>query len=111
MGYRIAIATSDGKNVDLHFGSARRFAIYRVDGLKYTLEEQREMPESAEEKPQACGEGCGSGHGCRGGGRHAEAAEMLSDCRSIVCEKIGRSVLKQFETRAISVFEVAIPLV
>ena len=36
--------------------------------------------------------------------------ELLSDCRSVVCKKIGRNILKQFERKAISVFDIELPI-
>lgn len=113
MGYKIAVATSDGVNVDLHFGATRVFAIYEVEGLNYTNKEARTLPESQVEESQACGSGCDRGcgerNGCHGDGK-LPAIEMLADCRCIVCTKIGRSILRQFQQRAISTFDVTMPI-
>jgi len=37
--YRVAVATSDGTKVDLHFGQARRFHTFRVEGGSISREE------------------------------------------------------------------------
>lgn len=50
------------------------------------------------------GGGCGSGTGC-GGGISAKV-ELISDCRCIVCKKIGFNIQKQLEKKAISAFDV-----
>lgn len=34
----------------------------------------------------------------------------IADCRCIVCTKIGRSILRQFQQRAISTFDVTMPI-
>ena len=41
MSYRIAVASSDEKQIDESFGSAKRFIIYEVtDGIYKRLEER-----------------------------------------------------------------------
>jgi nitrogen fixation protein NifB len=35
-GHRVAVATLDGKAVDLHFGQAKRFKVFQVDGANVT---------------------------------------------------------------------------
>lgn len=138
MSYKIAVATSDGLNVDLHFGSAPSFDIYDVDGIDFLKVETRKVPTAPEQEfyyiagnegsgscNSGCSSGCGSGsgnecnsgcnsgcgtkNGC-GGGEKSESVEMLSDCRCVVCKKIGRNILKQFERKAISVFDVELPV-
>ena len=40
MAYKIAVASSDGINVDLHFGAAKNLLIFTVaDDGKFSLEE------------------------------------------------------------------------
>lgn len=39
MGYKIAVASSDGKIVDLHFRRANQFYIYEVEGESFKLGE------------------------------------------------------------------------
>ena len=128
--YKIAVATSDGLNVDLHFGSAKRFDIYIVDDTDFLKIESREVPTSDDQTlpsteevgdgagcgtnngdgcNSGCGTGCGSKNGCDNGGK-SEAVELLSDCRCVVCKKIGRNILKQFERKAISVFDIEMPI-
>ena len=114
MGYKIAVATSDGVNVDLHFGAAEVFAIYEVEGLNYTKTESRTVPDfKVETAAQNCRSGCGSGcadnKGCHGEEK-SHIVEMLSDCRCIVCTKMGRSILRQFQRQAISTFDITMPI-
>lgn len=130
MRYKIAVATSDGVNVDLHFGSARSFDIYTVDDTDFLKIETRDVPTSDNQVlpstnnvggetgcgtnngdgcNSGCGAGCGSKNGCDNGGK-SEAVESLSDCRCVICKKIGRNILKQFERKAISVFDIEMPI-
>ena len=95
MRYKIAVATSDGVNVDLHFGSARSFDIYTVDDTDFLKIETRDVPTSDDQVllstnnvggetgcgtnngngcNSGCGAGCGSKNGCDNGGK-SEAVE------------------------------------
>ncbi|MGN0165095.1 MAG: NifB/NifX family molybdenum-iron cluster-binding protein [Lachnospiraceae bacterium] len=134
MSYKIAVGSSDGEMVDLHFGAAEAFLIYEAEGTRYSLTEKRyvENKESKREPEKAgiaiengadcsggtpCGGGCGSGSGagcqdgqgtgCGGMGAASGKAALLGDCRSVVCKKIGFQVQKELEKRAISAFDVS----
>ena len=107
MPYKIAVATSDGVNIDRTFGSAEYFTIYEVNDKNFTLAE-RIFHESQEVSSENCENGCGSGcgNGCGNGGQHSEKVDLISDCRCVVCTKIGFPIRKQLEKLAISVFDV-----
>lgn len=83
MSVKVAIASSDGINIDLHFGKAEAFLIYELKNGKFELTEKRELPERLESGAELSGEnlrkenpdedaafgGCGgSGFACAGGG-------------------------------------------
>lgn len=134
MTYKIAVASSDGVTVDGTFGEVTEFRIYQVEGEQYTRVEHRKMPEPLIQKPeytdaehradrvewQSCGGqdsnptegGCCGGHGGHGGcgcgtpDGSSIRIEALSDCRSIVCKKIGPHAKKLLERKAIAVFDV-----
>ena len=133
MSIKVAIASSDGLNIDLHFGQAKSFLIYELKDSKFELTEKRELPAS-ENKPTSpeapspqdfgggcggAGFGCGSGGGCGGSGGGcgggasgplAPAVELLLDCRSVVAAQIGQGMHRQFERNAISVFDIELPI-
>jgi len=113
MGYKIAVGTSDGENIDLKFGEVAAFHIYEVEGKSYHLQEIR----PAGEETGTCGTtgcasgGCsGDGHGCSGPNEILGRVEKIADCRCIVCKKIGFQAQKQFEKKAISVFDIDCPI-
>ncbi|MBQ1833285.1 MAG: hypothetical protein II114_05890 [Treponema sp.] len=115
MSYKIAVATSDGENVDLHFGAADAFSIYEVsDEGKISFLEKRSASDqiSGAEKKGSCGQnvGCGSGSSCGCGGEVSEKVLLLDDCRCVVCEKIGFNVTKQLEKKAVASFDVDCPV-
>ena len=136
MSYLIAIATSDGENIDLSFGQAKGFTIYEVEGLSFKKKEYREAPEEGEHEiteqitKGECGtsqadtlgvsEECnnasntscgGGGNGCGhgggcGGGEALPKVTLISDCRSLVARKIGFQAQKQLEKRQITSFDI-----
>ena len=123
MAYNIAFGSSNGLNVDLKFGETDHFYIYRVDGQNISFSEIRYVaPQSSEnalssDTSTSCkssGNGCGgSGNGCGGNGHGCGGEEavlgkisLVEDCRAVVCRKIGFQAQKQFEKKAISIFDV-----
>lgn len=127
MPYKIAIASSDGIHIDETFGSAKEFLIYEVTDETYAKSEVRAVEEVSSAKAEAsqpqkesvlqetCGStgGCGkssctpgAGGGCSGSGEVSGKVELVSDCRCIVCKKIGFHVQKHLERKAITSFDV-----
>lgn len=126
--YKIAIATSDGKNVDLKFGQTGAFYVYEIDGKSIKLlgiREVKGVPASGNEaeggsaascgERSSCGSGssCGTGSGCGGNGQGCGGGtevlgkvSLIEDCRAVVALKVGFQAQKQFEKKAISVFDV-----
>ncbi|WP_010256278.1 NifB/NifX family molybdenum-iron cluster-binding protein [Treponema primitia] len=121
MPYKIALTTSNGSDVDLHFGQSTEFQVFQVHEDTGTWEflEQRnlnratgpacapgECPDTSQascapgcaapSQAASCG-GCGSGQGHRDERIEAVIA-VLSDCNYILTAKIGpkpQAVLKQ----------------
>jgi len=126
MSIKVAIASSDKINIDLHFGQARQFEIYELRGDHFEYLETREAPKSdqpSDEGTEAsagfsggcgggfgCGSGCGDGCGGGAGGPASPAVQLLLDCRSIVAAQIGQNVRRQFERNAVSVFDIELPI-
>lgn len=115
MTYKIAVASSDGQTVNQHFGSASFLKIYAVEGLDYQfLEDRRVESEESEGKADCqsgCSSGCsgGNGSGCSGGG-NPQSVEVVADCRAVVAAKIGKNARRLLELKAISVFDIEIPV-
>ncbi len=135
MSIKVAIASSDGFNINLHFGQAKAFLIYELKDSKFELTEKRELPPQSDTPVVSTGSttsgygygsgcggagfGCGSGGGCGGSGGGcgggasgplAPAVELLLDCRSVVAAQIGQGMRRQFERNAISVFDIELPI-
>lgn len=124
MAYYLAFGSSNGLNVDLKFGETDHFYIYKVEGQDVNFHEIRHVAVSSEnalssDASSSCGSagngcggagnGCGgSGHGCGGGEAVLGKVSLIEDCRAVVCKKIGFQAQKQFEKKAISVFDVEV---
>ncbi|MBR3057865.1 MAG: hypothetical protein IKG93_07835 [Clostridiales bacterium] len=130
MAYFIAIATSDGEQVDRKFGETDSFHIYSVEEKEIVLSAIRKAEgsdapsQNASKEADAsscgktedpgCGSGCGgnsqacggNGQGCGGGGTVLGKVTLIEDCRCVVAKKVGFQAQKQFEKKAISVFDV-----
>ncbi len=94
MSYKIAVASSDGKVVNQHFGRAETFYIGEVNDnrLFQFLEERRTKAI------------------CMGGEHEAGAlnttAESLSDCRYVLVSQIGPGAEYVLNQKGITVFTV-----
>ena len=113
MSYKIAVASYDGENIDETFGSAKSFIVYEVtDGVYKKSEERLFHSETADIlsdncNSKGCGNSDGCGSGCGGHGKASAKVELVSDCRAVVCKKIGFNIQKQLERKAISSFDVS----
>ncbi|MBO5552312.1 MAG: hypothetical protein J5966_10180 [Lachnospiraceae bacterium] len=114
MAYKIAVASSDGINVDLSFGAAEEFLIFEISGTEYHITEKRKVNPDDTEGKKALIEnkpGCGTGSGCAGDcgqgmGRHDERISLIADCRCVICKRTGLNAQKAFERKGITCFDI-----
>jgi predicted Fe-Mo cluster-binding NifX family protein len=93
MSVRIAVATTDGKVVNEHFGRAGAFYILEIDSEGYRLLETRETA-------PVCG-----------GGSHNDSAmarriDLLSDCKAVLVSKAGPDAKRALALAGVSLFEI-----
>lgn len=91
----VAIASSQGKTVDQHFGQTELFLIFSVDKKGIFLEEQRKVT------PLSTGDR-----------KHSFDVEKfthiystLSDCKRVYCTKIGEKPKEELAKRGIETVE------
>ena len=101
MRYQIAVATSDGVNINQHFGHTESFWIYRVEeNDSYELIEVRivkgENQVIREERKEECG-------GCLGHRKYSKI-EAISDCRCVLCSRCGYGTEKELYKAGITAF-------
>ncbi|MDR3122943.1 MAG: hypothetical protein LBU16_04095 [Treponema sp.] len=91
MPYRIAITSSDGKQIDLHFGHADSFYVIQVDEETGAWEPvgRRDLPEAV---PEGAEPDCGGRGGCSGHNdeRLNRVIGILPDCRYLLTFRIGK---------------------
>lgn len=71
---KIAVASTDGKLVDLHFGDADRFLIYEIEdgeGKFHEIREKTAMPLNNHQE------------------RWVASIDLINDCKAVLCNKIG----------------------
>lgn len=120
MSYKIAAASSDGLQIDETFGSAKRFIIYEVTNGIYRRLEERIFHEERTDNNLSIVNNCNLSVSCKnesrcgsstsggcGAGEASAKVELISDCRCVVCKKIGFHIQKQLERKAISAFDVS----
>jgi len=107
MEYKIAVATSDGGTVDLHFGQAVFFSIYTVDSEsgEYTLSEKRTIEEADIPDNGPENDGCSCNNA-----KWEYIAKLLSDCIYLLTVKIGNRPHSTLLRYGISAMETPYPL-
>ncbi len=76
----MAFATTDLKHVDQHFGSAERFAIYRVEPHHVSLLKVTEFGQLARDGNES---------------KLLEKFALLADCVAVYCQAVGPSAVRQ----------------
>lgn len=94
MSYRIALASSDGRHIDRHFGHSDGFVIVEVEpGGKFVEQERRQAQAPCQ-------------HGFHEEGAMQTAVRALRDCRYVVAEAIGPGAQKALEQQDILPLEI-----
>lgn len=81
---KVAFATTDGKNVDEHFGRAGMFAVYEMTGNGYEFVEMRRFGEGRDKGVEET-KGMGQAHDRAVDGK----VDRLADCKLIYLTEIG----------------------
>jgi len=88
MENKVAVASSNGKRIDEHFGRARRFGIYQFEeGEWFHLEDRESLPPCS-------------------GGAHSDdlldrAVDVVADCRWVVVSQIGPTAIDALIARRV----------
>src|SRR3990167_6812578 len=91
---KVAVASSDGRIINQHFGHAERFLIYEVDGDQINFVEERKVEKY-----------CSSDEGHRyDRDRFEMFFDAIKDCSILLVTRIGTRLEKEFGKRGIKVF-------
>ena len=121
MKYKVAVATSDGKTVDSHFGHVQSFLIFEVDEESGKSEDigEREVTAAcsggecgakpAEAEPQ--GGGCGGHNGAgEGHSQMDEIAKALSDVDYVLVARIGPHAIRALAKYNVTAYDIVLPI-
>jgi predicted Fe-Mo cluster-binding NifX family protein len=72
---KVAVASNDGKMVDLHFGDAEKFIIFKIQDEKAQFHEIREKTDIPLINHTD---------------RWAASLDLIQDCKAVLCLKIGK---------------------
>ena len=92
---KVAVATSNGKLVDQHFGHAQRFAIYQLTPSGVIKQEERSVDQYCLGASE-CDSEADNSHD-----RLGNLVELLSDCQQVLCARIGLGPWQTLESRGI----------
>ena len=103
--YKVAVATNDGVNVNVHFGHAAAFDIYEVDEASGKYEKVL--------KPEHCDGSCGDGTCGQREVQHSSmyaAAKNLADLDYVLCEQLGPQAIQSLARFNVRAFDIALPI-
>ena len=93
MSYKIAVASSDGKVVNQHFGRATQFLIFEIHAGDFKfLELLYANP--------FCN------HGEHDDSKLSNAVDALTGCRAVLISQIGNGAAQALRSRGIDVFDI-----
>ena len=123
--YKIAVATSDGKTVDSHFGHVSSFLILEVDEESGKFEDIEERDVTAACSGGNCGgkenapatDSCSSDSGCgghNGAGSTSspmdEIAKALSDMDYVLVARIGPHAVRALAKYKVTAYDIVLPI-
>ncbi len=72
---KIAVASTDGKVVDLHFGDTKHFLIFKIEGGESKFHEIRKKTEMPLNNHQE---------------RWVASIDLINDCKAVISSRIGK---------------------
>ncbi|MDP4145104.1 MAG: NifB/NifX family molybdenum-iron cluster-binding protein [Bacillota bacterium] len=93
MAYKVAVASSDGKVINQHFGRATKFLIFEVNDSKYKFVEQRDSAPF-----------CNNGE--HDDSKLLSSVEALADCRAVLVAQIGQGAVVALNEKDIDAFNI-----
>ena len=125
---KVAIVTTDGKTVSLHFGRSPYYKIFTIENGRVVQEEMRERgtghfahgrkheshergtghfargrKHESHERQRQNGSSQGHGYGPEADAKHAAMAEEIADCDMLIAGGMGRGAYESFSRAGLSV--------
>ncbi|MBM7865609.1 dinitrogenase iron-molybdenum cofactor biosynthesis protein [Heliobacterium gestii] len=86
MTYKVAVASSDGKVVNRHFGHAEHFLIFEVVGNSYRFVESRKTQRYCHDQSH---------------GQSTAALDAIADCKAVLVSQIGPGAIENLKVRGV----------
>ncbi|MTV48250.1 dinitrogenase iron-molybdenum cofactor biosynthesis protein [Heliobacillus mobilis] len=86
MSHKVAVASSDGKVVNRHFGHADKFLIFEVDEKTFCFLEVRETVPYCQNQSH---------------GASSAALDALADCKAVLVSRIGPGAREELKSRGV----------
>ena len=93
MSYKIAVASSDGKVVNQHFGRATQFLIFEIESGNF------KFLELIDSNPFC-------NHGEHDDNKLSNAVDALKNCRAVLVSQIGNGAAQAIRSKGIDVFDI-----
>lgn len=93
MAYKVAVASSDGKVINQHFGRATKFLIFEINNDKFKFLEQRDASPF-----------CSNGE--HDDNKLLSSVESLADCRAVLVGQIGHGAVEALRDKRIDAFNI-----
>lgn len=91
--YKVAIASTDGETVNMHYGKATKFYIYSIDDeVGYDLVEERQVEPVCQEGSHVIS-------------KMEESVLRFTDCRYIVVSRLGTAASSALSSAGITAME------
>ncbi|NPV92788.1 MAG: dinitrogenase iron-molybdenum cofactor biosynthesis protein [Firmicutes bacterium] len=91
MSIKVAVASSDGKVINRHFGQAAQFLVFQIQGSNIEFLELREnIPPCQEPEYHE--------------NRLSDTVELLSDCQAVLVSRIGPGAARALEAGGIKAY-------
>jgi len=91
--YKVAIASTDGETVNMHYGKAEKFYIYSIDDqVGYDLVEERQVEPVCQEGSHVIS-------------KMEESVLRFTDCRYIVVSRLGTAASAALSAAGITAME------
>jgi transcriptional regulator with XRE-family HTH domain/predicted Fe-Mo cluster-binding NifX family protein len=97
---KIALITDDGKTISQHFGRAAYYLVMTIEDGKIVEREMRDkmghthIPGSTDKEAVEAG---GHGMGAVSHSKHVSMAEVIADCKVLLCGGMGRGAYQSME--------------
>ena len=103
---KIAVITSDGKTIDQHFGRAPYYLVVTIEEGKVTHQEMRDKMGHTHFASEHKEHDSSAGHGMDEAShkKHANMAEVISDCKALICGGMGMGAyesMRQFNIKPV----------